>query len=85
LSVTNIALPAFDVSTDIAAEPDGLENAIIVPRLDRRSVSGLTLDFALNLEKTGLDGCGTAQASSRSRAGRRCSSAKAASTDGGRF
>jgi hypothetical protein len=56
--VTKIALPApFAVSTDIAAEPDGLKNAIIALRLGRLCVLGLTLDFALNLKQTSLNGC----------------------------
>jgi hypothetical protein len=61
LRVASIALSApFAVSTGTVAEPDGLENAM-VRRLGRQCVLGLTLDFALNLEKTSFSGCGTAQ------------------------
>ena len=51
----------ISVSADTSTEPDGVENAIMVLRLDRLCVLGLTQDFALNLKKTGLNGCGTAQ------------------------
>jgi hypothetical protein len=58
--VTKIAVPApFAVSTEIGAEPDVLDNAIMVLWLGRLCVLGLALDFALNLKKTSLNDCRT--------------------------
>ena len=51
----------MSVSTDPTTEPENIENAIFVLRLNRLSMLGLTQELALNLKKASLDGCGTAQ------------------------
>jgi hypothetical protein len=43
-----------------ANERDRIETAIMVLGSDHLCVPGLTQDFALNLKKTGLNGCSTA-------------------------
>src|ERR1700733_6294559 len=45
----------------VTAEPNSIENAVMVLRSDRSCVPGFLQDCVLNLKKTGLYGRGTAQ------------------------